>query len=186
MGEELPRSGVYGSRGRVAPLPPRALLILFAFCLILSAPPSPSRLLFKTAHPSDGRRWCVCPTPPVPHNESTYEWADAADERSTQLEPCGTYHNLPVYAFGATKSATAPGGGVQVCFCAPLQCKNARPEITPNLSGTGLKFNISLSSIDPCPPFRAKRTDKAGNNLRLKTGRRFSRAEPPSRAPGPG
>ena len=90
------------------------------------------------------------------------------------------------YAFGATKSATAPVPSVQVCFRALLPCKNARPEITPYHKKAQLRFKISCSSIDPCPPFRAKRSDKAHYNLRLKIGRRFSRAEPPSRAPGPG
>ena len=31
-----------------------------------------------------------------------------------------------------------------------------------------LKMKISLSSIDPCPPLRAKRSDKAGHKDRSK------------------
>ena len=68
------------------------------------------------------------------------------------------------YAFGATKMATFQGAVFKSAFVPFLQCKNAHPEITPNLSGLGLRFNISLCSIDPCPPFRAKRTDKAPDN----------------------
>ena len=69
----------------------------------------------------------------------------------------------------------------------PLKpCKNARPEITPNPSLIHLRFNISLSSIDRYPPFRAKRQSKGPDNKLLKTDHRISRSEPPSRAPGPG
>ena len=159
MGEELPRSGVYGSRGRVAPLSPRALLILFAFCLS-----SFPRLL-----PLRGSSF---------PRSAFFGGLFSATSPSVPSCPCG--------AWGLNMRLGSPCGSVQVSFCGLLQCKNAHPEITPNLSGPGLKFNISLSSIDRCPPFRPKRKDKGGDNLRLKTDRRFSRAEPPSRAPGPG
>ena len=39
----------------------------------------------------------------------------------------------------------SPCGSVEVCFCPLSPCKNARPEITPNLSGIGLRFKISHS-----------------------------------------
>ena len=81
-----------------------------------------------------------------------------------------------------------PKGGaglsVRVFKSAFLPCHRVKmdipkPETTRNPSATRLRFQISLSSIDPCPPFHAKRTDKAGHNLRLKTDRRFSRQSRP-------
>ena len=44
------------------------------------------------------------------------------------------------------------------CLCRPAFLRFRRhpeTEITPNPSAIGLKFLISLSSIDRCPPFRA-------------------------------
>ena len=126
--------------------------------LLLSAPPSPSRLLFS----SFGllRRSLI------------------------RHRPVGSL--LSLWRLPLEQAPGFLGDRVQVCFCPFSQCKNAHPEITPYHKNLHLRFNISRSSIDPCPPFRAKRTDKALNNLRLKTDRRFSRAEPPPRAPGPG
>ena len=72
-----------------------------------------------------------------------------------------------------------PALSVQVCFSPLSPCKNGHPETTRNPSATWLRFQISLSSIDRCPPFRAKRTDRAGRNLRPKTDRRFSRQSRP-------
>ena len=126
--------------------------------LLLSAPPSPSRLLFSPFR--------------------------LLRRSLFRHRPVGSL--LSLWRLGLEHAPGFLCASVQACFCAPLQCKNARPEITPNLTGIHLRFHISLSSIDPCPPFRAKRTHKAHYNLRLKTDRRFSRAEPPSRAPGPG
>ena len=125
--------------------------------LLLSAPPSPSRLLFSPFR--------------------------LLRRSLFRHRPLGSL--LSLWRLGLEHAPGFLCASVQACFFAPLQCKNAHPEITLNLSGPGLRFNISLSSIDPCPPFRAKRSDKGGDNLRLKTGRRFSRAEPPPRAPGP-
>ena len=41
-------------------------------------------------------------------------------------------------------------------------------QIMADPSATHLRFKISVSSIDPCPPFRAKRKDQADFNDRLK------------------
>ena len=68
---------------------------------------------------------------------------------------------------------------VQVCFSPLSPCKNGHPDTTRNPSGIHLRMKISVSSIDRCPPFRAKRTDKAGQNLRPKIDRRFSRQSSP-------
>ena len=72
-----------------------------------------------------------------------------------------------------------PALSVQVCFSPLSPCKNGHPETTRNPSATRLRFQISLSSIDRCPPFRAKRTDRGGNNNRLKNLCNFFPAEPP-------
>ena len=72
-----------------------------------------------------------------------------------------------------------PALSAQGCFSPLSPCKNGHPETTRNPSATRLRFQISLSSIDRCPPFHAKRTDKAGDNLRPKTDRRFSRQSRP-------
>ena len=151
---------VYGSRGRVVPfVPPRALLILFAFCLS-----SFPRLL-----PLRGSSF---------PRSAFFGGLFSATAPSVPSCPCG--------AWGLNMRLGSRATVFKSAFVPFLQCKNARPEITPYHKKSHLRFHISRSSIDPCPPFRAKRTDKAGNNLRLKIGRRFSRAEPPSRAPGPG
>ena len=94
----------------------------------------------------------------------------------------------PVLDFAVSPRDQAPQDfipelSVQVCFSPLSPCKNGHPETTRNPSATRLRFQISLSSIDRCPPFRAKRTDKAGDtfsdNLRPKTDRRFSRQSRP-------
>ena len=73
----------------------------------------------------------------------------------------------------------SPCASVQVCFSPLSPCKNGHPETTRNPCATGLRLQISLSSIDRCPPFRAKRTDRGGNNNRLKNLCNFFPAEPP-------
>ena len=50
----------------------------------------------------------------------------------------------------------------QVCFSPLSPCKNGHPETTRNPCATRLRFQISVSSIDRCPPFRAKRQSKGG------------------------
>ena len=159
MGEELPRSGVYGSRGRaLPPLPPRALLILFAFRLILAVPPFPCRLLlspFRLLRRSLFRH-----------------------------RPVGSL--LSLWRLGLEQAPGSRGAVFKSAFIPFLQCKNAHPEITPNLSAPRLRFKISLSSIDPYPPFHAKRPVKASDTLAPEKWSHFYISEPPPRAPGPG
>ena len=92
----------------------------------------------------------------------------------------------PVLDFAVSPRDQAPQGwrwspcdSVQVCFSPLSPCKNGHPETTRNPSATRLRFQISLSSIDRCPPFRAKRTDRGGNSNRLKKQCNFFPAEPP-------
>ena len=60
--------------------------------------------------------------------------------------------------------------------------KMARPDTTPNPSLIGLRMKISVSSIDPCPPFRARRPAKGGARLATKKWSHFYISEPPPRA----
>ena len=151
---------VYGSRGRAAPfLSPRALLILFAFCLS-----SFPRLL-----PLRGSSF---------PRSAFFGGLFSATAPSVPSCPCGAWGLNMRLGFGGTvfKSAFVPF----------LQCKNAHPEITPYHKNLHLRFKISLSSIDPCPPFRATRPVKAGTSLAPDKWSHFYISEPPSRAPGPG
>ena len=126
--------------------------------LLLSAPPSPSRLLFSPFR--------------------------LLRRSLFRHRPVGSL--LSLWRLGLEHAPGFLCASVQACFCPLLQCKNARPEITPNLTGPGLRFKISLSSIDPCPPFRAKRPVKPPNTLAPEKWSHFYISEPPSRAPGPG
>ena len=84
----------------------------------------------------------------------------------------------------ATKRApTLPGGPCKSLLFPPFPaCKIACPETMPNPQKAHPKMKISLSSIDPCPPFRAKRQSKGGNALAPEKWPHFYISEPPSRA----
>ena len=84
-------------------------------------------------------------------------------ERSTQLEPRGTY-DRPLVRLRGEESGNFPG---QPCSN-PLMSPFYRVKMHVQKSRRGTKIytsdSISRPSIDPCLPFHAKRTDKAPNN----------------------
>ena len=94
-------------------------------------------------------------------------------------QPSGRPSLSHMEAKQCSEKAGSPADSVQVCFSAFLRCQNAPPEITPNPSATGPKINISLSSIDPCPPFRPERPANPGTDYGKRGSRRDLYIEKP-------
>ena len=119
------------------------------------------------------------------------DWARTPEEWLYTVLACALIGALRSFPFRSvpfrakpTVAAWVPArwsqsGSVQVCFSPLSPCKNGHPETTRNPSAIGLRMKISVSSIDRCPPFRAQRTDRGGNNNRLKKLCNFFPAEPP-------
>ena len=187
-----PDECVYGSPARRDPCPPRAphpLRHVSSFPPLLPLPISclfsvPACSAFQPPQPFQPLpRYSSC-VPIAFHNPVSLVAVRAAYYSGMW---CVTDHFAPVCVPWRERAPKCSWRRVFKSAFLPLKpCKNARPEITPNRSGIWLRFNISLSAIDRCPPFRAKRKDKAPYTELLKTGHRISRAKPPSRAPGPG
>ena len=86
-----------------------------------------------------------------------------------------------------------PGESDQPCprrvFRLPRR-KITLPQIMAEPSALGLRFKISLSSIDPCPPFRERPTGRPTDNFRFNFRFNLPLQNLPIgaslRAPGPG
>ena len=160
------------------PPPSRILLPAFPFppssLPAFSFPPSPSRLLlfppslfppfFLPAFspyrlllfpPSPLPAFSFPPSPSSP-NIRMHVATHHSSARVSSRERAQKCYRFPVFT-----SAFAP-------LFAPFPSSNRGPDTTPNPRLPHLRLKISVSSIDRCPPFRAKRKDKGGFNLRVK------------------
>ena len=96
-----------------------------------------------------------CPPFPIPPSLEPFPGAP-------QLFPFShsRLHSVPESPF--------PRARAQVPLFPLPPLKMARPDTTPNPKKPHLRMKISVSSIDPCPPFRARRQSEGGDHFSTK------------------